>query len=158
MCLKTARMNSLNFNWNLCAQDGGTFLVAIDDAPEHNLSLWDWQKGERGTKITETKVIKAIAICVVAYWRWRMCIICDVAVFVGSGGGCRVPPDGALFVRDVRQGPRLFLVVRERHHVAQNGTAGIAREAQVHHLLGLCRQRRRSHRRLQRLHLHMVQG
>ena len=37
-------------------QDGGTFLVAIDDSVHHNLSLWDWQKGDKGSKITETKV------------------------------------------------------------------------------------------------------
>ena len=30
-------------------------LVVVDDAPDHNLSLWDWQKGDKGSKITETK-------------------------------------------------------------------------------------------------------
>lgn len=36
--------------------DGGSLLVAIDEAPDHNISVWDWQKGEHGYKITETKV------------------------------------------------------------------------------------------------------
>ena len=34
-------------------QDGGQFLVAVDEANEHVVSLWDWEKGQ---KITETKV------------------------------------------------------------------------------------------------------
>lgn len=36
--------------------DGGALLVAIDEAPDHNISVWEWQKGEHGYKITETKV------------------------------------------------------------------------------------------------------
>lgn len=36
--------------------DGGTLLLAVDEAPDHNISIWDWQKGEHGYKITETKV------------------------------------------------------------------------------------------------------
>ncbi|XP_048516709.1 echinoderm microtubule-associated protein-like 2 isoform X2 [Dendroctonus ponderosae] len=35
--------------------DGGSLLVAVDDAPDHSISVWDWQKGENGYKITETK-------------------------------------------------------------------------------------------------------
>ncbi|PSN50018.1 hypothetical protein C0J52_03295 [Blattella germanica] len=35
--------------------DGGALLCAIDEAPDHNISIWDWQRGERGQKITETK-------------------------------------------------------------------------------------------------------
>ncbi|XP_059480615.1 echinoderm microtubule-associated protein-like 2 isoform X3 [Neocloeon triangulifer] len=35
--------------------DGGALLCAIDEAPDHNISVWDWQKGERGHKISETK-------------------------------------------------------------------------------------------------------
>jgi len=31
-------------------------LCAVDEAPDHNISIWDWQRGERGQKITETKV------------------------------------------------------------------------------------------------------
>ncbi|XP_056638235.1 echinoderm microtubule-associated protein-like 2 isoform X2 [Diorhabda sublineata] len=33
----------------------GSLLVAIDEAPDHTISVWDWQKGENGHKITETK-------------------------------------------------------------------------------------------------------
>ncbi|CAH0560977.1 unnamed protein product [Brassicogethes aeneus] len=35
--------------------DGGTLLLAIDESPDHTISVWDWQKGESGCKITETK-------------------------------------------------------------------------------------------------------
>ena len=31
-------------------------MVAVDDGNEHTISVWEWQKGERGHKITETKV------------------------------------------------------------------------------------------------------
>ena len=37
-------------------QDGGQWLAAVDEANEHVISLWDWAKGEKGHKITETKV------------------------------------------------------------------------------------------------------
>ena len=37
-------------------QDGGVFLAAVDEANEHCISLWDWNKGEKGQRITETKV------------------------------------------------------------------------------------------------------
>lgn len=37
--------------------DGGALLLAIDEAPDHTISVWDWQKGENGYRITETKVI-----------------------------------------------------------------------------------------------------
>lgn len=36
--------------------DGGSLLVAIDDSPDHAISVWEWLKGEQGHKITETKV------------------------------------------------------------------------------------------------------
>lgn len=35
--------------------DGGALLCVIDESVEHTLSIWDWQKGEKGHKITETK-------------------------------------------------------------------------------------------------------
>lgn len=36
--------------------DGGNLLCAIDETSDHNISIWDWQKGDRGMKLTETKV------------------------------------------------------------------------------------------------------
>jgi hypothetical protein len=30
--------------------------MVIDDSTDHILSLWEWQKGERGVKIAETRV------------------------------------------------------------------------------------------------------
>ncbi|CAG0917732.1 unnamed protein product [Notodromas monacha] len=35
--------------------DGGGLLCAVDEAPDHNISIWDWQRGERGHKLVETK-------------------------------------------------------------------------------------------------------
>ncbi|XP_075233880.1 echinoderm microtubule-associated protein-like 2 isoform X2 [Lycorma delicatula] len=35
--------------------DGGSLLCAVDEANDHNISIWDWQKGDKGHKITETK-------------------------------------------------------------------------------------------------------
>ena len=29
--------------------------MAVDEGQEHTMSVWDWQRGERGSKITETK-------------------------------------------------------------------------------------------------------
>ena len=36
-------------------QDGGNLLVAVDEGSEHTMTVWDWQRSERGSKITETK-------------------------------------------------------------------------------------------------------
>ena len=38
----------------LLQADGGNLICIVDDA-EHNISVWDWAKGERGQKLTETK-------------------------------------------------------------------------------------------------------
>ena len=41
-------------------------LVAVDDANEHVITVWDWQKGEKGQIINETKVcisVKSHFIC-----------------------------------------------------------------------------------------------
>ncbi|GAB6020327.1 Echinoderm microtubule-associated protein-like 5 [Chamberlinius hualienensis] len=35
--------------------DGGSLLCVIDEAHDHSFSVWDWQKGDRGQKIVETK-------------------------------------------------------------------------------------------------------
>lgn len=37
-------------------QDGGALLCVIDESSEHNISIWDWQKGEKGQKLAENKV------------------------------------------------------------------------------------------------------
>ena len=31
-------------------------MCAIDESSEHNISVWDWQKGEKGQKLAENKV------------------------------------------------------------------------------------------------------
>jgi hypothetical protein len=33
--------------------DGGSWLVGLDESPDHNLTIWDWQ---RQTKLIEAKV------------------------------------------------------------------------------------------------------
>lgn len=38
--------------------------MAVDDSSDHNLSLWDWQKGEKGVKITETKCSSELVVAV----------------------------------------------------------------------------------------------
>lgn len=35
--------------------DGGNLLCIVDDSNEHTISLWEWQRGDKGHKITETK-------------------------------------------------------------------------------------------------------
>lgn len=35
--------------------DGGALLVAIDDAPDKIISVWEWQRGEKGHRVTETR-------------------------------------------------------------------------------------------------------
>ncbi|XP_065208639.1 echinoderm microtubule-associated protein-like 2 isoform X2 [Planococcus citri] len=35
--------------------DGGTLLCAVDEANDHNISIWDWQRSDKGHRITETK-------------------------------------------------------------------------------------------------------
>jgi len=37
-------------------QDGGQYLVAVDESNDHVMSVWDWQKTDRGQRITDVKV------------------------------------------------------------------------------------------------------
>ncbi|XP_048515692.1 echinoderm microtubule-associated protein-like 2 isoform X7 [Athalia rosae] len=43
--------------------DGGNLLCAIDETSDHNISIWDWQKGDRGMKLTETKCSVDTVVC-----------------------------------------------------------------------------------------------
>ncbi|XP_011505810.1 PREDICTED: echinoderm microtubule-associated protein-like 2 [Ceratosolen solmsi marchali] len=43
--------------------DGGNFLATIDETSDHNISIWEWQKGDRGTKLTETKCSVDTVVC-----------------------------------------------------------------------------------------------
>lgn len=49
----TGSVNSLCFS----RADSGSMIAAIDDSPDKIISVWEWQRGERGHKITETRVI-----------------------------------------------------------------------------------------------------
>uniref|UniRef100_A0A1B0C8Z4 Uncharacterized protein n=2 Tax=Lutzomyia longipalpis TaxID=7200 RepID=A0A1B0C8Z4_LUTLO len=44
-------VNCLSFS----RADAGAYLVAVDDAPDRTISVWEWQRGEKGHRITETK-------------------------------------------------------------------------------------------------------
>lgn len=48
----TGAVNSLCFS----RADSGTMLVAIDDSVDKIISVWEWQRGDKGHKITETRV------------------------------------------------------------------------------------------------------
>lgn len=37
--------------------------MAVDEAPDHNMSVWDWSRGERGYKLLETKVSVKMTNC-----------------------------------------------------------------------------------------------
>ncbi|XP_043476559.1 echinoderm microtubule-associated protein-like 2 isoform X8 [Leptopilina heterotoma] len=61
-------IGSGEFDGSICClsfskADGGNFLCAIDETADHNISIWDWQKGERGVKVTETKCSVDTVVC-----------------------------------------------------------------------------------------------
>lgn len=51
----TGSVNSLCFS----RADSGSMIVAIDDSVDKIISVWEWQRGEKGHKITETRVKKS---------------------------------------------------------------------------------------------------
>ncbi|XP_026276512.2 echinoderm microtubule-associated protein-like 1 isoform X1 [Frankliniella occidentalis] len=55
--------------------DGGQLLCAVDEATDHNISVWDWQKGERGQRITETKCSVDTVIAAEFHPLDRNCIV-----------------------------------------------------------------------------------
>ncbi|XP_051176451.1 echinoderm microtubule-associated protein-like 2 isoform X2 [Leptopilina boulardi] len=61
-------IGSGEFDGSICClsfskADGGNFLCAIDETADHNISIWDWQKGDRGVKVTETKCSVDTVVC-----------------------------------------------------------------------------------------------
>lgn len=48
----TGAVNSLSFS----RADSGSMIVAIDDSADKIISVWEWQRSDRGHKITETRV------------------------------------------------------------------------------------------------------
>ncbi|KAG8183584.1 hypothetical protein JTE90_025141 [Oedothorax gibbosus] len=55
--------------------DGGSMLCVVDESVEHTLSLWDWQKGEKGHKITETKSASETVLAAEFHPMDRHCLI-----------------------------------------------------------------------------------
>lgn len=55
--------------------DGGQLLCAVDEANDHNISVWDWQKGERGQRITETKCSVDTVVAAEFHPLERNCIV-----------------------------------------------------------------------------------
>ncbi|XP_077868401.1 77 kDa echinoderm microtubule-associated protein-like [Saccoglossus kowalevskii] len=59
--LTTLRIIGINdFDRAVCCvsfskSDGGSHILAVDDANDHVLSVWEWNKGEKGSKLSETK-------------------------------------------------------------------------------------------------------
>ncbi|XP_066583387.1 echinoderm microtubule-associated protein-like 2 isoform X3 [Prorops nasuta] len=43
--------------------DGGTYLCAVEETADHTISIWDWQKSDRGSKVTETKCSVDTVVC-----------------------------------------------------------------------------------------------
>jgi len=41
-------------------KDGGQYLVAVDESNDHVMSVWDWQKTDRGQRIMEVKVLMSL--------------------------------------------------------------------------------------------------
>lgn len=52
----TGSVNSLCFS----RADSGSMIVAIDDSADKIISVWEWQRGEKGHKITETRVRRSL--------------------------------------------------------------------------------------------------
>lgn len=48
----TGSVNCLSFS----RADGGALLAAIDDSPDKIISVWEWQRSDKGHRITETRV------------------------------------------------------------------------------------------------------
>lgn len=48
----TGSVNSLCFS----RADSGSMIVAIDDSADKIISVWEWQRGDKGHKVTETRV------------------------------------------------------------------------------------------------------
>ena len=57
-------------------QDGGALLCVIDESSDHNISVWDWQKGDKGQKLAENKVTTFIVIR-----KTRMSSLCVLSCF-----------------------------------------------------------------------------
>lgn len=52
----TGSVNSLCFS----RADSGSMIVAIDDSADKIISVWEWQRGDKGHKVTETRVSQLI--------------------------------------------------------------------------------------------------
>lgn len=37
--------------------DGGSLLACVDEGPDHTISVWEWQRPDKGHCLAETKVI-----------------------------------------------------------------------------------------------------
>ncbi|KAK6645396.1 hypothetical protein RUM43_001673 [Polyplax serrata] len=55
--------------------DGGALLCAIDESMDHTITVWDWQKKERGAKLTENKCSVDTVIAAEFHPLDRHCIV-----------------------------------------------------------------------------------
>lgn len=126
--------------------DGGSLLVAVDEAPDHIISVWDWQKGENGSKITETKVIQSLSAVL-----YKLTKQVYKIVFSGHDHSCRISSVGTQHYSDVRQVAYSVLDVgRGRHFVQTDGGVRVPRQTEIRHQRGVSTIGRDHHRRLER--------
>ena len=58
--------------------DGGRHLAAVDESNDHMLSVWEWEKGENGHKITGMSPtlrteLYCLLVCLVGFFRQCLC-------------------------------------------------------------------------------------
>jgi hypothetical protein len=61
-------------NLSYLKTDGGSWLVGLDESPDHNLTIWDWQ---RQTKLIEAKVpfwgsARLKFVISIGKYRWKL--------------------------------------------------------------------------------------
>lgn len=83
--LKSQLTCYLTFCQTSSLQDGGQYLLAVDESNDHVMSIWDWQKGEKGHKIAEAKVwilaMNVYCVLIVA-----IIVIIEIRLLMLSGG------------------------------------------------------------------------
>uniref|UniRef100_A0A1B6CDP9 Uncharacterized protein n=1 Tax=Clastoptera arizonana TaxID=38151 RepID=A0A1B6CDP9_9HEMI len=84
--------------------DGGMLLCAVDEANDHNISVWDWQKGDKGYKVTETKCSVDTVVAAEFHPLERNCIVTcgknHISFWVLDAGGTLYKRMGVFENRD----------------------------------------------------------
>ncbi|XP_054261593.1 echinoderm microtubule-associated protein-like 2 isoform X3 [Macrosteles quadrilineatus] len=84
--------------------DGGALLCAVDEAHDHNISVWDWQKGDKGYKVTETKCSVDTVVAAEFHPLERNCIVtcgkAHISFWALDAGGTLYKRMGVFETRD----------------------------------------------------------